>query len=886
MPNALHPPVRAVLGPTNTGKTHLAVERLCAHASGMMGFPLRLLAREVYDRVVAIKGAAQVALVTGEERIVPAHARYLLCTMEAMPSRGADVAFVALDEVQLADDPERGHVFTDRLLHARGREETLILGSATASRLIRHLVPDAEQVTRPRFSTLRYAGGTKLSRLPKRSAIVAFSTDEVYAIAEMLRRFSGGAAVVTGALSPRTRNAQVALFQAGEVYYLVATDAVGMGLNLDVDHVAFAGFSKFDGRRQRRLTVAEMAQIAGRAGRHQRDGSFGSVGQSSDGFTAEDIAAIENHHFPDLPSFYWRSSDLDMSSLDALLASLAVLPDDPRLRAAPEAIDLAVLRRLADEPSVGDRTADPAAVARLWDVCGLPDFGKAGVDHHGRAVLRLWSQLVGDEGHVDPIWFGAQVKRLDVRDGDVDAIAARIAACRTLCYIAHRDDWLADAAGWAETTRQLEQRLSDGLHDALTQRFVNRRTTVLLRDLGRGHASLPVVVGDDDAVSVDGEHIGTLQGFQFRVDPTARAADHRLLLAAAERHLRAHLAAKADALIAADDGALSLSTAANGTPSIEWAGTSVGLLGKGRLWRRPVVRLTPGLMSLDPVRTAAIRARLESWLAARLARDLAPLAAMEAVLAEAATPAPLRALLAALIDQGGLADRRTVQPLLAALDPAQRTALARLGMAVGSLDLFHPALLKPAPTAWRVRLHALNDGRATALPPPGSVCLSAAPGADAHTEHDNRRAGFRRLGGQWLRIDMIERIARQAHAARLAHETGAPGANGDDDAEPPLPGFTIDDALATSLGLDGDAHRALLRQLGFRAVGDPATDRWQWTGLAGKPQQPRRKRAAPNVAAPKPAPTARARAPKSPPTPHPHSPFAGLGALIAAQEKA
>src|SRR4051795_11369344 len=339
-------PVRAILGPTNTGKTYLAIERMCGHSSGVIGFPLRLLAREVYDRVVAIKGEKQVALLTGEERIVPPTARYLLCTAESMPVPSADAqkgdfqrafAFAAIDEAQLGIDPERGHVFTDRMLRARGREETLILGSDTLKPLIRELLPKAEIVSRPRFSTLRYSGSVKLSRLPPRSAIVAFSAEQVYALAEMLRRFKGGSAVVMGALSPSTRNAQVAMFQRGEVDYLVATDAIGMGLNMDVSHVAFAGLEKFDGRRDRRLTISEMAQIAGRAGRHQKDGTFGTLGltEESGGFSEEEIEAIEEHRFRPLDFAYWRNAELDFSDVRALMKSLEAKSDDPILRAAP-----------------------------------------------------------------------------------------------------------------------------------------------------------------------------------------------------------------------------------------------------------------------------------------------------------------------------------------------------------------------------------------------------------------------------------------------------------------------------------------------------------------------------------------------------------------------
>src|SRR4051812_21604818 len=405
-------PVRAILGPTNTGKTYLAIERMCGHSSGVIGFPLRLLAREVYDRVVAIKGEKQVALLTGEERIVPPTARYFLCTAESMPVPSAntqegdfqrDFAFAAIDEAQLGIDPERGHVFTDRMLRARGREETLILGSATLKPIIRELLPEAEIVSRPRFSTLRYSGSVKLARLPPRSAIVAFSADQVYALAEMLRRFKGGAAVVMGALSPATRNAQVAMFQRGEVDYLVATDAIGMGLNMDVAHVAFAGLEKFDGRRDRRLSIAEMAQIAGRAGRHQKDGSFGTLGltEETGGFTEEEIAAIEEHRFRPLDFVYWRNAQLDFTDVRTLIRSLEKKSDDPILRSAPEAIDLAVLKLVAEDPAIAARRS--AQARRLWSVCGLPDFRKVGPMHHARMVRRLFS-YVGEGGHIPHEW--------------------------------------------------------------------------------------------------------------------------------------------------------------------------------------------------------------------------------------------------------------------------------------------------------------------------------------------------------------------------------------------------------------------------------------------------------------------------------------------------
>jgi len=798
-------PVTAILGPTNTGKTHLAVERMCGHASGMIGFPLRLLAREVYDRVVALKGKDQVALITGEEKILPDKARWFLCTAESMPI-DRDVAFVALDEAQIGATPERGHVFTDRLLRARGREETMILGSESLKPLIRALVPDAEVIGRPRFSTLSYAGARKLSKLPPRSAIVAFSAEEVYAVAEMLRRTKGGAAVVMGALSPRTRNAQVAMFQAGEVDYLVATDAIGMGLNMDVAHVAFAGLAKFDGRRRRRLTLAEMAQIAGRAGRHQRDGTFGTLGAEDGGiaFTPEEIERIEEHRFPLLDHLFWRDGVPDLSSIDALIGALEARPSQPLLRAAPEAVDLAVLRRLASETWVRDRVREPAMVHRLWAACGLPDFRKTGADHHARLVGRVFRHLSEERGHVPVPWFADGLARLDTIQGDVETLADRIAGVRTWAYIAHRNDWLADPAHWAERTREIEEKLSDALHAKLTQRFVDRRTAVLMREIGSDPDAMPVTIGEDGEVRVDDEPIGRLDGFRFSVAADARMADRRKLLAVAERRLGRELARRARALTDSPDTAFALATATGERPVIMWNGGVVALPVAGRSLLAPRIRLDRGLDMLDEALRKAITTRLSCWLAARISTLLKPLDRMAATAADPATPPRLRALLVPLAEAGGVMPRAPLETALAALDKPGRYGARRLGLTIGALDLFHPQLLKPEAMRWRAaltRIHA--DGVMTSMPSPGlALLVGAAANAD-----------YRTLGGQALRIDLVERIARAAHDAR-------------DGRQP----FVPDPSLAVSMGLGADALARLMRLLGFEAHEQPHGLAWRYRG--------------------------------------------------------
>lgn len=825
----------AVLGPTNTGKTHLAIERMCGHSSGLMGFPLRLLAREVYDRVVALKGAGQVALVTGEERIVPPGARYVLATAEAMPVSGArspraamegigslrDFAFVAVDEVQLAADRERGHIFTDRLLHARGREETMLLGSASMTRTVSALLPDAEIIARPRFSTLSYAGSRKLSRLPRRSAVVAFSVEEVYAVAELLRRHRGGAAVVMGSLSPAARNAQVAMFEAGEVDYLVATDAIGMGLNLDLDHVAFASLRKFDGQRTRRLTIAEMAQIAGRAGRHQRDGTFGDLASSDapPAFTPEEIERIEAHRFDPVERIYWRRSDLPMDSIASLVDALVERPDRPELAAAPEAVDLALLRYLSGQPDVIARARGAAQVSRLWAACSVPDFQKLGVEHHGRLVHRLWQHLSEGDGLIPHDWFAGQLARLDNVQGDVDALAGRIAAARIWAYVSQRPDWLRHPAEMAERARALEERLSDALHGALRQRFVDKRSVVLMRKIHQDDALLPVDVEGNGAVSVDGHHIGRLSGFRFIADPAARAGEKRLLIATAERRLGTHLKEKAEKLVAAEDKSFSLAAAPGDAPAIIWEDMPVASLRAGKQLLVPEIGLDSGLAALPQETQQAVRERLARWITAQLERHVPTLTRMDVTAREAETPPSVRAVLAQLVDAGGIMARRPLDESLGLIAKDDRPHLRKAGVVIGVLDLFHPGLIKPGGALWRMALLSLRRGKPTvALPPAGAVMLPA-EGEGAWTDEIGARiGGFRRLGDVYLRIDIAERLARAAHEAIAK-------------AQP----YLASDPMIVSIGLPESAFLELMRQSGFRAIPDAAEGAVNWA-FKGRPK--------------------------------------------------
>ncbi|WP_439648906.1 helicase-related protein [Erythrobacter ani] len=804
--------VRAVLGPTNTGKTHLAIERMCGHSSGMMGFPLRLLAREVYDRVRAIKGDDAVALITGEQRIEPPNARYFCCTMEAMDRLGWGHAFVAIDEAQIGADPERGHIFTDRLLNARGREETMILGSATLEPIVRALIPGAEMVERPRFSTLTHAGTAKLSRLPPRSAVVAFSIEQVYAMAEALRRFRGGAAVVMGALSPETRNRQVELFQNGEVDYIVATDAIGMGLNLDLNHVAFAALSKFDGQRKRRLIPAEMAQIAGRAGRHQTDGSFGTLagGGTRSGapleFTEEEIYAIEEHRFAPLTKLYWREAEPRFDTLPVLIGDLESRPRHDVLRAAPEAIDLSVLKRLAEDP-IASTVRGSGLVRRFWEACSLPDFRQVGVDPHARFVARLWHDLSG--GYLGADFVAARIAELDRTGGDIDTLQGRIAAIRSWAYICQRPDWVLARDEMAARARAVEAKLSDALHARLTERFVNRRTTILMKSLGQDASALPITLETDGRLTVEDEPIGRLDGFRFVVDPDATAADRKMLLAAGEKALPGILAKRAEWLLSEGLGELSIERGA-----IRWQGRALAGIEISDDFGTARLDLSRDVSLLAEPARSRLEAGLSEWLGSQL-EPLEPLRKLAAAARDPEAGSQARALLITLIDARGVVSREAAG--LQHLPKEMRPFLRKLGVTFGALDVYAAPLLKPAP---RQLLHALDlDKR-----PLQDAMLPVLP------EAKKLPAGYRPAGSQIIRVDLAEKILRAAFDARSKASAKA--------GKERNTRFLLDLSLPISIGLEEENARRLLGSAGFRlqrartlgdgVFGPPAPDTWTW----------------------------------------------------------
>jgi ATP-dependent RNA helicase SUPV3L1/SUV3 len=818
--------VVAVLGPTNTGKTHLAVERMLGHASGMIGLPLRLLAREIYDRVVVARGARAAALITGEEKIVPPRAQYFVCTVEAMPL-AREVEFLAVDEIQLCADPERGHVFTQRLLGARGRYETMFLGASTMAPLIRRLLPGVEIVTRERFSKLTYEGPKKITRLPRRTAVVAFSAAEVYAIAELIRRQRGGAAVVMGNLSPRTRNAQVALYQSGEVDFLVATDAIGMGLNMDLGHVAFAGLTKFDGRRTRHLYAHEIGQIAGRAGRFRRDGTFGVTG-ACEAMDDELVAQVEEHRFEPVTTALWRNDRLDFASLADLLRSLSAPAPKAGLKASEEALDETTLRALAQDEGVAARSRGRGAMLRLWDACQTPDFRKTTLEDHVRLAKTLFEHLTQADERVPDAWMAGQYRQVDRTDGEIDALSMRLANVRTLAYVANRPDWLADPAHWQDVTRALEDRLSDTLHEKLMARFIDRRTSALMRGLGQAEA-LMAGVAADGSVTVEGHFVGRLSGLAFEGERGATTLESKALRAAAQRAVGPEIARRLGQIAAEPDEAFAL----NPDGVVLWRGEAAAVLANDRPFA-PRVRLF-GELGSTPARERAAR-RLEAFLAAEAGRRLPSLRKLEDAVASGALKGLPRGLAYRLIEAGGVLPRTGLETELTSLSQGERRALRSLGVRIGALALYLPELAGAA----RAFAHPFALASAPDWAPAAAAVVALPTPLPAMRAVALR--GWVAVGRYALPVEQLERFDELMRSAAR---------QGD--------GVLFSDQAREELGWSEAEARALLKALGWLPVGRGPSQVW-------------RKRAEPK------------RAGKAP-GPRGASPFAALAALRPAARR-
>ena len=738
--------ISAVLGPTNTGKTHYAIERMLSYKSGIIGLPLRLLAREVYDKIVRLRGISQVALLTGEERIVPIKASYWVCTVEAMPE-GISAEFLAVDEIQLANDPERGHVFTDRLLRSRGIHETLFLGSETMRYPIKNLVPDAQFVSRERLSTLIYTGSKKISRMPARSAIVGFSVDNVYTIAEILRRLKGGAAVVMGALSPRTRNAQVELYQNGDVDYLVATDAIGMGLNLDVNHVAFSSLSKFDGRRSRNLAPNELAQIAGRAGRGMNNGTFGVTGDAKP-LDAKVAESIMEHRFSPQTTLQWRNADLDYGSLQKLIESLEALPDDPSLVKARESDDLLALKTLSQSELVLKRVTNPVAVKLLWKVCSIPDFRSIGHGEYTSLLETIFLNLY-DLGRISDDWLQKQVSSLENIHGNIDTLSKRLAYMRTWTYISQRKGWVHDETHWRDRTRTIEDLLSDALHECLTKRFVDRRTSILLRRL-KDKEALLAEVDKEGQVTIEGEFVGKLEGFRFIADKEANGPEAKAVKTAAMAALVPHFHLMADRFYNAPDTEIDFTDQGG----LMWGENALGKLSAGDNPLKPHIHSFIEENVSGEIQQK-IERRLQHFIDRRIATLFEPLLALER---DDKLSGLARGFAFTIVENFGLVARETVAETVKLLDQDARSTLRKHGVRFGQYTIFMPLLLKPAPTRLRLVLWSLfkNIDEFPSAPPPGLVTV---PSETLLLSGLDTMSGYRNAGERAIRVDMLERLA-------------------------------------------------------------------------------------------------------------------------------
>jgi len=736
----------AVLGPTNTGKTYYAIERMLGYKSGIIGLPLRLLAREVYDKIAQVRGPSCVALVTGEERIVPAKANYWVCTVEAMPEN-LSVECLIVDEIQLSADPERGHIFTDRLLKSRGKLETIFLGAETMKGPIKTLIPDILIQNRKRMSNLTYAGSKKISRMPPRSAIVSFSVDNVYGIAELIRRQKGGAAVVMGALSPRTRNAQVELYQNGDVDYLVATDAIGMGLNLDVNHVAFSSISKFDGRTMRFLAPNELAQIAGRAGRGMSDGSFGETGEVA-ALDEDVVKAIVEHRFKPLRKLMWRNSELSFVSTETLIQSLDKQTESEVLVKAREADDFIALKTLSQSPDLQFRINDKSSIKLLWDVCRTPDFrGISSVEHTN--LLEEIFKFLYEFSAIPDDWFGQQIKRLDRTDGDIDVLSKRLAFIRTWTYVAQRQSWLHDVSHWRGVTRALEDRLSDALHERLTQRFVDRRTSVLLRRLKQKEALL-AEVNENGEVTVEGEFVGKLEGFRFKQDKETTAQEAKTIKSASLQALLPHFNLRADRLYNAPDTEIDFTEQGG----LMWGDQAVGKLITGDDIMHPKVAAFVDSEAGTEVLNKVER-RLQHFVDRKISLLFEPLVNLQK---DEELTGLAKGFGFQLFESLGILRRQNVLAEVKSLDQDARSLLRKHGVRFGQFTVFMPLLLKPAPTRLRLVLWALskNLDEFPEAPPPGLVTVPVS--TEAPEQYDDM-SGYRNAGDRAIRIDMLERLA-------------------------------------------------------------------------------------------------------------------------------
>ena len=807
--------VKAILGPTNTGKTYYAMDRMLAHTSGVIGFPLRLLARENYDKAVSKVGISQVALVTGEEKIIPPYAKYFCCTVESMPLN-REFSFVCIDEIQLAADPDRGYIFTDRILHSRGRQETVLLGAETIRPLLQKILPDIIIETRPRLSTLSYIGVKKLTRLKPRSTIVAFSVPEVYKIAELIRTKKGGAAIVMGALSPRTRNSQVDLYQNGQVDYLIATDAIGMGLNMDIDHVAFASDSKFDGNIPRYLTAPEIAQIAGRAGRSARNGTFGVIDESLK-FDEETIEQVESHSFFPLKNLWWRNTDLNFSSVNKLIKSLDKAPPFNFMRKKVGALDAICLTHLSQIDTIKTKIENEENLSLLWNICQIPDFSNTLSGMHFNLLEKTFELLLS-KGKLDNEWIKSQITRLDRYDGEIDTLLNRIANVRTWTFITNRSNWLDETEYWQDQAKTIEDKLSDELHERLTQRFVDKKIVVLNKTL-KEFNNLEAIVRIDGRVFVEGEEVGTLNGFDF-IPTLSNGENAAPILTAARKTLPKEISRRVKELLMSDNAAFKFDNDGN----ILWQSNIVASLVNGENIYSPKINIKSSeLLSDEQIKQIqlriieAVEGNIKNILSEAINLKDPSFKNIENKyfnkIQNEEKPAEVekfpiihlsgKALGIAYEVYEGLGSTKTssLSMSISTLSDDEKTQLAKLGLRLGVETIYLPNLLKPSAIKLRALLWSVfyQNFPDHGTPPEGRVSVVMQPEAN----HDFFRAiGFVPLGDLALRADIAERLSA---LIRLEARSGR---------------FRITDAMLSIAGSTKIQMEKILYELNYIKVGE------------------------------------------------------------------
>ena len=738
--------ITAVLGPTNTGKTYLAIETMLSFESGMIGFPLRLLAREVYDKVIKKISLDKVALITGEEKIIPSNAKYFLCTVESMPI-DKHLEFVGVDEIQMCSDHERGHIFTDRLLNMRGEKLTMLMGSSTIKNIISKLDGDIEFINRERLSKLTYAGHKKISRIDRKTAIIAFSAEEVYAIAELIRRQKGGAAIVMGSLSPKTRNAQVELYQSGDVDFLVATDAIGMGINMDLDFVYFSNVKKFDGKKLRRLNLSEIGQIAGRAGRYLNDGSFGITGDCKE-ISPEEVELLENHKFEEIRTLFWRNSNLNFNNPISLIKSLEEKPQVEWLRKIHECEDEKALKYFLKDQKILNREFDKKTLMLLWECCQIPDFVKKTYGNHFEVIGNVFKFLTSKKGLISEDYMRLQLMKLDKLDGNVDSLSNRIANVRTWSYVSNKNNWVENQSYWIEKTKHLEDRLSDRLHEELTKTFIDKRASVLARGLKQDMEFKTEILQNND-VKIDDQFIGKIKGLKLELDlkKGALETDIKSLKKAARQTIGPELEKRVQSII--DTGLISL----NEDFKIYWNDFPIAKLVTGNDYLNPNFDLI-----VDDVIEKNTKQKLNDyinkWIHSKINNVLKSLIDLKNIKENNSS---IKALAYQLYENNGVLKRDQVSEYLKNLEQNERKILRDLGVKFGRYHVFLYQLIKPEAVSLRTLLWKNFYQKYHKLKPP-IFGLNFLEDKETTNKDFMLLCGFERFDNFFVRIDILERL--------------------------------------------------------------------------------------------------------------------------------